>query len=74
VTDEESAVWNLDKVHMVGELIATTPVDPNYVFVGLTCDTPVGDDYWKEEYGVEKGIIERRVPKSKKISIGLCRE
>jgi hypothetical protein len=36
------------------ELIATTPVDSNSVFLGLTCDTSVGVDYWKEEFDVEE--------------------
>jgi hypothetical protein len=35
------------------ELIATTPVDPNYMFLGLACDTPVGDDYWEDQFVVD---------------------
>ena len=29
------------------DLIAATPVDPDAYFLGMTCDTPIGDDYWK---------------------------
>ena len=29
------------------ELIAATPLDPDPYFSGMTCDTPIGEEYWE---------------------------